>query len=317
MSKFRTSQKTAAFCAFITITSAALISGCYADDRPISEIPFYQSAQSTTATPGKADKVMSGHYEVSPEGKLLRPKDITRSRLLSFLRWRRSTIKTELRLSRNTLLTFLITPGSVGIRPFCALSARNHAPGAHILLMRQTNELKQAVGLSMSIIVSSTSPLMKLLCTLDYGIRCCTSKRTKPNIYNGTELKSYSDQLARFRVQMRQFDGMWKITGAKRGRRVTVLPSSFLDTVLSVALLFALPFHSLSSNPEPAAESETVVTTTAATTPDGGVVETGITVRQTQQAPSHQNTDLVPGEVQAELGRRALPKNETWAAAAR
>lgn len=220
MSKFRASQKTAAIFAVVIMTSGSLLAGCAQDDRPISEIPFFQSAHSAgdaqSGMTRSADKVMSGHYEVSPEGKLLRPKsiyEITPPELPEVAKvYDQNGAEAFAEYFVDVLDYTWLSGDSSVLR---SISAESCTWCTYIA--DETDKRTQAGGWVEHVNnrVLDIEPAYEAPLHPGLWDTVLHLEANKHNIYNGTELKSYSDQLARFRVQMRQFDGMWKITGAK------------------------------------------------------------------------------------------------------
>lgn len=201
------------------MTSGSLLAGCAQDDRPVSEIPFFQSAHSAgdaqSGMTRSADKVMSGHYEVSPEGKLLRPKSIyeitppelpevakvyDQNGAEAFAEYFVEVLDYTW-LSGDTSLLRSISAESCG---WCTAVA-------------DETDKRTAVGgwgEHVNNRVLSIEPAFESTNYPGLWDTILHIESDRHNLYNGTTLKQYPSEKAQFHVQMRQFDGMWKITGA-------------------------------------------------------------------------------------------------------
>lgn len=220
MTTFRASQKTVAFCALVLLSASSLLAGCAQDDRPISEIPFYKEEQSGASSQsgeaGSTDTIMSGHYEVSPEGKLLRPKSIheitppelpevakayDQNGVEAFATYFVEVIDYTWMSGDTSLLRSISAESCTWCTYIADETDKRAAAGGWV---------EHVNNRVLSIEPAYEAPLHPGLWDTVLHLQA-----DEHNIYNGTTLKSYSGQLARFRVQMRQFDGQWKITGAK------------------------------------------------------------------------------------------------------
>lgn len=220
MTKFRASHKTAALCALVILSLGSIVAGCAQDDRPISEIPSFHPTQSAgeaqSGATDSADTVMSGHYEVSPEGKLLRPKsiyEITPPELPevakvydqngadAFMQYFVDVMDYTW-LSGDTTLLRAISADSC---TWClgmanetdkrtANAGWSEHVNSHILNVEHTVESPAHPGLWDTVL------------HIESGDH---------NVYDGKSIQKYPRQKYRFHAQMRFEDGAWKITGAE------------------------------------------------------------------------------------------------------
>ncbi len=202
------------------LSSAALIAGCAQDDRPISEIPFFKPEQSGSSTQSRkatsADIVMSGHYEVSPEGKLLRPESIyeltppelpevakvyDQNGAEAFAEYFVEVLDYTW-LSGDTSLLRSISAESCG---WClGMADRTDKYRSNGGWVEHVNNRVLHIEPAIE------SPLHPGLWDTILHVQ-----DSDHNVYDGVTLKKYEGAKGQFHLQMRQFDGMWKITGAE------------------------------------------------------------------------------------------------------
>lgn len=202
------------------ISSTAFIGGCAQDDRPISEIPFFKPEQSGSSAQSEdaasTDTVMSGHYKVSPEGKLLRPESIyeltppelpevakvyDQNGADAFIQYFVDVMDYTW-LGGDTSLLRSISAESckwcLGMADEADERKKNGGWVEHvenrIIAVEHTLESPAHPGLWDTVVLISSA---------DH------------NVYDGASIKQYAGSKYRFHVQLRYDEGKWVVTGAE------------------------------------------------------------------------------------------------------
>lgn len=201
------------------ISSTAFIGGCAQDDRPISEIPFFKPEQSGSSAQSEdaasTDTVMSGHYKVSPEGKLLRPESIyelTPPELPEVAKVYDQNGAEAFAEYFVDVIDYTWMSGDSSL--LRSISAESCTWCAYVA--DETDKLTAAGGWGEHVNnrVLSIEPAFEAPSHPGLWDTVLHIESDRHNHYDGTTLKKYPGEKTQFHIQMRQFDGMWKITAA-------------------------------------------------------------------------------------------------------